>query len=193
MNQRRVGAIAGFAAVLGMGIQSGGAMARGWLSAGELPAWAVYDTVGSSTVVYLYLIRMAVAFSFVILTVGGGYYLGRQFDVAAKYRTFVRTLATGSTVGVTLVWLVTMWPMLTTIGEAPDFGYVIQSRATQMLIVDVVVPIFALVLSVGEVGLLVTVGMLAGAALAQFGREGASSPDPLEGDTDAVSAGSTLR
>lgn len=184
MNDRALGVLAGLIGAVGMVLQVETRLASGRLSAGTLPAWAVFGTAGQSTVAYLHLLELAAFLLIVLLPVGLGYYAGRERD--SRPRAFVRTVAAGSALGVALVTLRYIWPSVTSIGGHSSAAY--GSQATEMLVMDVVLPAVYLVRSLGEVALLVTIGALAGAALAQF-RAGESPSTPrTETDTDDPSA-----
>lgn len=102
LNNRLLGVAAGVLGVLGMLIQFSEAVMTARLTSGELPAWVVYGTAGSSLVVYTTIVRMTVVILPVLLVIGSGYCVGRQLDVTREYRRLIRTVAIGSTVGVGL-------------------------------------------------------------------------------------------
>lgn len=176
MNQRLIAVLAGIVGVLGVLLRYVDSILSGRLTTGELPEWAIYGTAGTSVLVYLYVIGLIVALATVGLAVGAGYYVGRRIDVDREYRAFIRAIAAGSTVGVSVIWAGGMWRELTTIGDAP--AAIPESQATEMFVGDLATLGLSLVSAVAEIGLFLVVGMLAGAALAQFRKKNDSLAPP---------------
>ena len=145
----------------------------GWVN-GPLPSWLpIFDTIGTTVAIYRTLVDILAPLVTIGLAVGLGYYGGRPDELRADYRRFCGRVAGGSTVGVGIVW-----GLLLVVG-AP-------------LSVDV----WTVILGIGgfikilvSVALPITVGAVAGAAVATFRNNGGqrresttdhptSSPEP---------------
>lgn len=155
------------------------------LTVQDLPSWAIFGTAGASITAYTHVLQLMVPVLTVGLAVGAGYYVGRQYMVAESVRPFVWTVALGSVLGVSLASLPMLWGDLTTIG-ASGFG-IPATRAQEMPIMDIALPAVVLLRYLAEVALVITVGVFAGAALAQFQETGDSSTAATHTDTDTLS------
>lgn len=137
-------------------------------------------------VVYMYLVEIATMLLIVATAVTAGYVLSRRIDPLEEYRSFVGGVVGGAAAGVFIVWLLVMREQLSSIGEVPPV--VSESRATEMLAFDIALPLLALLTWLAEIGLIVVVGIIAGAALETIPRLTGSPPVPTDADSKADDA-----
>lgn len=169
MNARKIGILAGIVGAVSLVVQFvPGRLLGQWIDSGfqqELPL--MFETVGTTVTVYNYLFDIFGLLVTVGLGLGLGYTVGRRIDVATEYRRFVGTVAAGSILSVVLGWGV-IWSFFR---PGPMDGGTV---ALMLLVVSEWIV---------SVSLVVTVGALAGAALAGFRATDGSPARPTDADT----------
>lgn len=186
MDDRKLGAFAAVLGLIGMLIHYGAGLISTRLAPETLPAWAVYGSTGTTIVTYMYLLEAAIVVLILLVAIGSGYYIGQQFDVANEYQKIIKIVAGCSAGGVIAGSIALLWSSLTSIGDPNTAIY--GSQAREMFIMDMVLPIVVVLQYLATVALVITVGVIAGAALAQFRKEDPSSTASLPADTDGPSS-----
>ncbi|WP_140408845.1 hypothetical protein [Natronolimnobius baerhuensis] len=176
MNSKRLGVIAALIGSLGFGLQHGPSLllenaAQDGFD-GMLPS---VGTTGQSLVVYNGVVGIVAPLVTVGVAVGSGYFAGNRLEIPRVYRAFVGAVAVGSSVGVLLI----------------SSALLIRPVLTSNSGVEIVVALVPLASVVVSISLLVTIGALAGAAIAHFQQTTPDGDDPAVTGSHSPSATST--
>lgn len=159
---RRVGGLAGVVTLLILVARLGSNWIASWEETGEFPAWApTFGTFGETMVLYDIGTEIIEPLVLILLAVGLGRQVGRRLDVAREYRRLVGAVAAGSTL-VVAAWTILTWYAGPPVSDGFDIVLVLGSLASAF--VSTTLPI--------------TVGVLAGAALAYFERDATPPTQP---------------
>lgn len=154
MNSNRVGVAAAGIGVFALGVRYGLSVAvERWVAGGFGGLVPAIGSPGQTAVVYTQLAGIVAPLSTVALAVGLGYYVGGRIELAREYRRLVGAVGAGSTAGVTLA----------ATASVLAGGSSAASDGIALLLLAVT---FASALV--STALPITVGALAGAALAHF-------------------------
>lgn len=171
MDNKQIGALATLLGIVGFVIHHVPPLLLGkWVEGGTEAGLPMIGTTGQTFVIYNLLIDITTPSVMFALAIGLGYYIGQRVDVAEEYRQLVGITAIGSAVGGAVAGTAFLFEVSTTAEDTFAAFLLVGSTAAM------VVP----------VALIITVGTLAGAALAHF-RAGDDSPShPTEVETEAA-------
>ena len=162
MDTRSIGILAGVVSALSLFVQSVPRLLLDqWIDSGmQQKPPLMFGTAGMTVTVYNLLFNILGLLITIVLALGLGYVVGRRLNVLAEYRRFVGSVAVGSTLVVVL-----SGALILSSGSLASFdaGYV-------------AVIFLEIVRRVVSVSLVVTVGAVAGIALAHF----QSSEPPIQ-------------
>ena len=132
------------------------------------PDWApVFGTVGQTVTVYSMVGGIVATLTVVCLALGVGYHVGRRVDVEREYRRVGGATVAGCVLATTLVYAA--WTLVTTTLTFDAFTvFVVLGSFGRMLV---------------GVGLVVTLGVVAGAALGHFESDENPPASPTAVDT----------
>lgn len=176
MNQKRIGAISAVVCVAAVAVTYVPEIVlERWTDSMAMPSWLpTFGTFGQTVTVYVSVIPIFTSLAFFGLAVWLGYREGDRVDLPTEYRGFIGAVAGGATVG--LVVLLT--------GAAVFLG----SMGGTLDPFSAGLFVLAIARFVAEIGVPLTVGALAGAALAEFDSPGGNSTTPAREKDDASSS-----
>lgn len=176
MNRIRIGAISAVVGVVAVVVTYVPEFAlERWADSTTMPSWLpTFGTLGQTITVYMYVVPIFTSLALFGLAVWLGYREGGRIDLPSEYRGFLGAVAGGSTAG--LVGLLAVLAVfLGGIGGTLDpFG--------AGLLVLVIVRFVA------EIGLPLTVGALAGAALSELESRRGEDATPTPDEDDSASS-----
>lgn len=172
MEFKRAATMAGLVSVLGVVARYvPSVLLDRWVEGGLGGAVPTVGTTGETVTLYSLLTSSLGPLVTLALAVGLGYYVGRRLDLPREYRRFGGAVAVGSLLGVVGAWAVQM-------AVTPSGPTTAVSVSLNLLVLATLAV---------RVSLVVTVGVVAGAALSYF-RAAERRPDrPTDADTDASS------
>lgn len=180
MENKQIGMLAGVVGLLSIGVQYVPSFAlAGLANGGGSSILPMIEPVGQSVALYQLLANIAGPLITFMLAVGLGYYLSGRVDITREYRRVGSLVAIGSSTAVGTVFFIGAIVSVSNGGSFSVLGLpiVLLVGSVVMMLVVVAVPI--------------TVGALAGAAVAHFQAVEKTPSRPTESDTNApINSGS---
>lgn len=171
MNRKHIGILAGVVGIISLVVQYGFSIAlENWSEGGFGGALPMIGTAGQTLATYNLLLDIVGPTVTLLLAVSLGYYIAQRVDIVQEYRHLVEAVAIGSAAGVTLAGAPILAGISSTTGDVFTLFLLAASLASMLV----------------SVALLITVGALAGAALAYFRAVGKTPSRPTEADTSSL-------
>lgn len=172
MDTNRIGVIAGIVGVLGLAVQEGPSILAAEYDIEEVVPMA--GAPGETIIAYTLFANIVGLIVTVALAAALGYAVARRVDISREYRRVVTAIAIGSATGVIVAGA---GLLASDVSTTNGWGPALLLAALGSMLVSV--------------ALLVTVGALAGAAIAHFRAIDDAPPRTTEDDTDSDSPSET--
>ncbi|WP_276256514.1 hypothetical protein [Halomontanus rarus] len=174
MQNKQIGVLAGIVGILSICVQYVPSIVLDIWIGGESSVLPMIGTIGATTAIYNLVPRIVGPLFVYMLAVGLGYYLSTRIDIAQEYRRVGSMVAIGSSAPVAAAFL---GATILSISNG-DFS--------SISITVVVLYIGSFIVMFVSIAAPITVGALAGAAIASFRLANETPSQPTEAETDSL-------